>query len=83
MTGIDELRRAVRLFDRCNESFNTTFAADELLLVADALRRSEWDILPDQWEERQIELALLGIVPTWEDTASGPVPTYMPGHEKP
>lgn len=76
VTGIDELRRAVRLFDSCNESFNTTFTAEELLLIADALRRSDWDIYPDQWEEWQIDDAFDGHAPDWKEDETGkPVPS--------
>lgn len=78
--GIDELRRAVRLFSNCNETFNQQYSAAELLLLADACVRSGWDFTPDEWDERQISEALLGTAPDWAETAwKDYVPKYLDG----
>ncbi len=71
--GIDELRRAVNLFDRCRESFNQQFDAAELVAIWRAFTASGWDIPPDRWTERQVEEALKGRAPTFEDQER---PTY-------
>ncbi len=77
MTGIAELRRAVLLFDNCNESFNTTFTTEELLLIAQAHFDSEWSIPPHKWEELQVEQAFIGIAPQWDDDLN---PVYSKEH---
>lgn len=64
--GIERLRRMVNLFNNCNESFNTRFTIEELVKLGDAYQRSEWDIPPDEWTERQIRDAIdKGRAPTW------------------
>jgi hypothetical protein len=81
--GIDELRRAVRLFDNCNETFNQQFSPADLLLLADACVRSGWDFIftPDQWDERQIAEALKGTAPNWREGGGrlGYTPVYLDG----
>jgi len=54
LPGVEELRRAVRLFDGCNESFNWpatrhVWTAEELVNIARACWASGWDVWPDQW----------------------------------
>ena len=66
LTGAEELRAAVRLFDRCRESFLACFTAEELLRLARAARRAKWDFYPDQWTEAQIQIALRGGTPEWD-----------------
>ncbi len=79
MTGIDLLRRAARIFDNCNESFNTRFNASELLLLARACCGSDWDILPDSWEEQQVQQAIhLGLPPAWKEDARGRLVAVYP-----
>lgn len=65
--GIDELRRTVRLLSNCNETFNQRFTAAELLKLGDAYRRCGWDITPDAWSDDQVQGALNGNVPAFED----------------
>jgi hypothetical protein len=57
-TGIEALRRAVRIFDHCTETFNRTFSDVELLAIARAYRGSPSDELPDTWGVSDIEEAL-------------------------
>lgn len=68
MNGIEELRRTVKLFDICNETFNEQFTAEQLLVLYRLHIQSGWDIPPDQWTENQIEAALaMYVVPKWND----------------
>lgn len=71
--GIDLLRYAAHLFDQCNETSNQRQSAEELLRIADACQRSEWDYYPDQWTLRQTKEAIRGIVPDWKEER---VPNY-------
>lgn len=66
MTGIEEIREAATAFSYNKEAFNMSFTAEELLLIFRAWKASKWDIFPDQWEDRQVDEALEGIVPAWE-----------------
>ena len=59
-TGIEQLRKAVGLFNNTNESFNDRFSAHELISIAQAYTRSEWDITPDQWTSKEVEDAIDG-----------------------
>jgi hypothetical protein len=76
--GIDELRGAVKVLGACNESFNQRFSAEELLRIYRALLACDWDILPDQWSDRQVRQArLYGVVPQFQLDAKGRnVPHY-------
>lgn len=72
-TGIETLRRAVNLFSNCNDTFNETWTAAQLVAIYEAFQGSDWDITPDRWTERQINEALEGRAPTWDDDQE---PTY-------
>ena len=64
--GIELLRYAVKLLDDCREDFNTRYSAAELLRMAEAMPRLEWDMWPDQWDQRQIrEFLEGGHIPDW------------------
>lgn len=78
LNGIEKLRRAVKLFDACNESFNYKFTPEELLRLAEASLKCKWDFFPDQWTERQIRECLqFNIVPDWEEDEFGvAIPKY-------
>lgn len=65
--GIDELRKAVKMLDACNETFNQQFSAVELLRLAKAQQASAWCFFPDEWSDRQVSEALEGIIPAWND----------------
>lgn len=64
--GVEELRRAVNLFDNCNEGFNQQFTAEELLILWRMYCVCGWDFAPDEWTDIQVENALNGIIPTWD-----------------
>lgn len=66
-SGIDHLRLMVKNFDYCNEGFNEQFTVEELFKIHRAWQLSGWDMFPDQWTERQIQEALDGHVPEWDD----------------
>lgn len=80
MNGMGRLRYAVRLFDSCNESFNDAFTEHELLQLSQMFCVCGWDIPPDAWTERQLEEALAGIAPKWDDATERPV-YYSPHTE--
>jgi len=64
--GIDELRKAVKLFDNGNEGFNQRYTAEQLVTLWRAYRACSWDIPPDQWDAPQLHEALeLGWMPVW------------------
>lgn len=66
--GIDILRKAVNLFNNCNETFNQQFTENELLKLYRMFSICGWDIPPDRWTVDQIDGALiLGKVPAWDD----------------
>lgn len=75
MSGIKQLRDAVGAFSRVKEDFLTRFTCAQLLTLWRAWKASEWDFYPDTWEERQVNRALTGIVPTWDKDER---PTYPP-----
>lgn len=87
--GIDELRRAVRILDSCNEGVNQCFSAVELLKLVEMQLRSGWDFYIDQWDGRQLKEALAGTPPNWKENdsrhrrhyfgTSGYVPVYADG----
>lgn len=66
-TGAECLRRIVRNMDACRESFNDRFTMAELIAIHEAFLSSGWDIYPDQWEERQVQEALQGKPPRWNE----------------
>lgn len=76
LLGIEEMRKAVRLFNCLNETFNQKYSSEELLKIARACWASEYDILPDEWTSRQVKQALEGKVPAWEDNDGDLVPLY-------
>lgn len=87
-TGIERLRIAVSIFDRCRESFLEPFSARDLLRIYDAHMQCEWDLYPDQWTDRQVDEAVrLEFVPKFRfplpgedtsllETVEGLVPVY-------
>jgi len=75
--GIDLVRYAVHLLDRCKESVNQRFNAEQLLTIADCCQRSEWDMYPDQWTDRQLqECVQFGKTPQWHEVNDKIVPKY-------
>ena len=65
-SGADLLRLIVKNLDDCRESFLDRFTAIQLVKIGLVHLACGWDILPDQWEERQIREALRGKVPRWD-----------------
>lgn len=77
LAGVEKLRRAVRILDNNSESFNYRFTAHELLAICEALLRSEHDISPSEWTDRQVREAIKGIPPKWgEDFRGNLKPVY-------
>jgi hypothetical protein len=66
LSGPEELRLCVKNMNATNESFNTQFTAEQLLQIHRMLLASGWDILPDEWTDRQVEEALNGKPPKWD-----------------
>lgn len=65
--AIEHLRLMVRNFDGCSETFNQHYSIDELVMLHRAWMFSGWDISPDRWSARQLNEALCGVAPRWDD----------------
>ena len=76
--GIELLRYAVHMLDSSREGVNQRFTAPQLLRIADAVQRCEWDMYPDQWSEQQLQDCIqFGIIPKWKyDEKGNLVPVY-------
>ena len=83
LTSIDELRATVRMLDSNNEDFNQRFTAEQLLAICRAHRQCDWDYYPCQWTEAQVQAALRGEVPQWDDSGNpiDPFDATDPDHE--
>lgn len=68
--AIDRLRHVCLAFGGVNESFNQKFTVEGLLALHKAWMLSEWDISPDRWTTEQVQAALLGTPPRWDDNGS-------------
>jgi len=79
LSGIEELRRAVKLFDKCNETWNRFYTTAQLLQLAAKHRESGTEIPPHRWTPRQCREALRGLVPKFDDAGN---PIYSTPHEK-
>lgn len=66
-TGFEILRDVVSAFSYVNLSFVERFSTQELIVIRDAWRKAELDYFPDTWTERQVQEALLGFAPQWDD----------------
>lgn len=75
MSGIEQLKRAVKAFGDVRLDFLERFNCAQLLTLWRAWRCSGWDNCPDTWEDRQVNRALTSIVPTWDRDGR---PTYPP-----
>lgn len=64
--AIDELRKMVRNFDSNNETFNQRFSMSQLIQIHRMWMASEWDFHPDEWTEQQVQEALAGHPPQWD-----------------
>lgn len=65
--AIDELRKMVRNFDSNSETFNQRFSMSQLIQIHRMWMASEWDFYPDQWTEQQVQEALTGHPPQWNE----------------
>lgn len=61
--GLDELRRATRLFERTSLYVVDSCTVEELLNIARACWASDWDLFPDQWSKEQVARAALNAEP--------------------
>jgi hypothetical protein len=72
MSGPDQIRRMTNTINMCKEDFNQEYSAEELMKIVRACWLSEWDILPDQWTQQQIDAALEhGTPPEFEELPTG------------
>jgi hypothetical protein len=67
MSGIDQMRAAVRMLDNNTESVNQRYEAAALLKIWRAAMVCGWDFFPDQWTRQQLDEAIDGIAPDWDD----------------
>jgi len=75
--GIELIRYATHMLSSCNETFNMSFTAEQLLTIADAVQRCGWDFYPDQWTEQQVQDCIqFGIVPEWKEENGRYIPVY-------
>ena len=65
--GIEELRRAVSLFNGCRESLTDGLSAEQILSAYRSYRDSERSFSPDSWTGRQFVGAVAGIPPRWDE----------------
>ncbi len=76
-TGMEELRLLVNNFNYAPKEFNDRFTAEQLLQIQRMWWVSDWDVFPDQWDERQVQEALKGIVPQWDDDGAPKYTTVL------
>ena len=67
MDGIDELKALAYVLGHWRDDFARKFTAEQLLVLFRVFRAGKWDICPDQWSERQVQEALAGITPEFDD----------------
>lgn len=73
LLGVDELRRMVRNFNNCRESFNQAFSLENLVRLHRAWMASGVDIHPDEWTGAQVYDAIEGYVPQWDPCTDLPI----------
>lgn len=71
-TPAEMLRIIVRNMDYTNEDFNERWSIEQLILIFRMHLKCGRDFFPHSWTERQVQEALRGIVPRWND-AEDPV----------
>lgn len=77
-TGAGELRRIVRAMDDTREDFLDRFTAEQLVTIYRAMFASEQDVCPDLWTEEQVQGALRGEVPNFENDEADTLVTRAP-----
>jgi hypothetical protein len=66
LSGIDQLRTAVKAFAHCKEDFLYQFTAEELIKLWRVSRQCDMDLYPDQWAKRQVTQAIkYRVIPRW------------------
>lgn len=80
---IDELRMLVRNANDCNETFNQRYSIEELVQIHRMWQASDWDNYPDTWTKQQVQEALQGKVPKWNDETGEPIhePSQEPNQD--
>jgi hypothetical protein len=73
LSAIEKMRKMVKGFSNCNETFLQRYIFLELTKLYRMWLSSEHDFPPDTWTERQVREALRGIVPMWDVMA---IPVY-------
>jgi hypothetical protein len=67
-SAIAEMRHMVKNFDCMREGFNESFTMGELITLHRSWMACGWDFYPDRdWTGKQVDRALRGIVPTWDN----------------
>ena len=67
MSAIEQLRTVVKLCNHTHEEFLNKFTINQLITLWYAYRECGWDFTPDKWTENQVEEALKGNAPNWDD----------------
>lgn len=75
MTAIERIRHLANVSGDVRESLWDDLTRDQIFAIFDAWMASGWDFYPDQWTERQLQDALAGIVPQWDNNEE---PIYPP-----
>lgn len=75
MTPINKMRHMIEVFNHCSEDFNQHYTMCQLEKIYDAYWASQCCVMPDRWTTRQVEEALCGVVPQWDETGNNPVYT--------
>lgn len=68
LTGIELLRQIVGNLNFCRESFLDRFDPEQTVKIGRAHLLAEYDIFPDEWTEAQVQEALAGKVPRWNES---------------
>lgn len=76
---MEMLREMVAALNECNEGFLDGKTIPQLLNIYHCWTRCGWDIYPDEWTLRQINEAMQGICPDWEERRGQPLkPVFRP-----
>ena len=70
MNGFERLQKTVNVFSHTQMDRFDHLSSEELLTLFDAYMASDWDITPDHWTDKQVDSALAGIPPKFNDDMS-------------
>ena len=73
MGAIERMRDTVKLLNNCGEDFAQRFTEKQLVTLWLAYRACGWDITPDSWSEQQVNEALKGHAPDFDERTEEPV----------